>query len=77
MGCGCNKNSTFQNDISSRKSIKKNKLINKTVEDKNGNVLLVISNIDDVYGDTIGYITKNKSGETIRIFAKNIQKILD
>jgi hypothetical protein len=32
--------------------------------------------IYDVYGDIIGYITKNKSGDTIRIFSKNVVQII-
>jgi hypothetical protein len=31
--------------------------------------------IYDVYGDIVGYITKNESGDVVRIFAKNISKI--
>lgn len=37
--------------------------------------LYITSAIYDVYGDIIGYITKNESGDVIRIFAKNIAQI--
>jgi len=39
--------------------------------------LLVNSPIHDIYGDIIGYSTKNESGNTIRIFKKNIKQILE
>jgi hypothetical protein len=37
--------------------------------------LYVDSPIYDVYGDIVGYITKNESGDVVRIFAKNIAQI--
>jgi hypothetical protein len=76
MGCGCN-NKVNLVDLESSRKIKSNQLVNKRIVDVNGNELLVISPIQDVYGDVIGYITKNEEGKTVRIFAKNVQKILN
>jgi hypothetical protein len=38
--------------------------------------LYVQSPIYDVYGDIVGYITKNENDDVIRIFSRNIVKIL-
>ena len=50
---------------------------NKWVLDNMGRKLLVNSPIHDIYGDIIGYITKNAEGKTFRIFKKSIKQILD
>lgn len=75
MGCGCGEKRLVE--IKPNRQVKKNELVNRRIVDVNGNELLVISPIQDVYGDVIGYITKNNDGNTVRIFAKNVQKILD
>jgi len=75
MGCGCGEKRLVE--IKTTRQVKKNELVNRRIVDVNGNELLVISPIQDVYGDVIGYITKNNDGNTVRIFAKNVQKILD
>lgn len=53
------------------------RLSGKNVIDSNGNKLLVTDAIRDVYGDIIGYITLNESGQTIRIFARNVAQIIE
>lgn len=50
---------------------------NKWIWDNLGRKLLVQGPIHDIYGDIIGYITKNEDGNVIRIFKKNIKQILD
>jgi hypothetical protein len=50
---------------------------NKWIWDNLGRKLLVQGPIHDIYGDIIGYITKNEDGNIIRIFKKNIKQILD
>jgi hypothetical protein len=52
-------------------------LSGKNIIDSNGNKLLVTDAIRDVYGDIIGYITLNESGQTIRIFARNVAQIIE
>lgn len=39
--------------------------------------LYITSAIYDVYGDIIGYITKKENGDIVRIFSKNIAKIIE
>ena len=56
---------------------KKSTITNKWVLDDKGRKLLVSRPIYDSYNDIIGYITKKETGEVIRIFEKNIKKILD
>lgn len=75
MGCGCNKN--VPSPRYSRSSKEVDSLSGKNIMDKHSNVYLLISPIYDVYKDIIGYIAKNQTGETVRIFRKNIIKILD
>ena len=53
------------------------RLSGKNIIDSNGNKLLVTDAIRDVYGDIIGYITLNESGQTIRIFARNVAQIIE
>jgi hypothetical protein len=43
--------------------------------DVQGRRLFADKPIYDVYGDIVGYITKNEAGDVIRIFAKNIAQI--
>lgn len=50
---------------------------NKWIRDNLERKLLVQGPIHDIYGDIIGYITKNEDGNVIRIFKKNIKQILD
>jgi hypothetical protein len=75
MGCGCGGQKRLVN-LETTRSIRKDDLVNKRIVDTSGKELLVVSPIQDIYGDVIGYITKDSSGNTIRIFAKNVQKIL-
>jgi hypothetical protein len=50
---------------------------NKWILDNLDRKLLVNGPIHDIYGDVIGYITKNLEGNVIRIFKKNVKQILD
>lgn len=50
---------------------------NKWIIDNLGRKLLVNEPIHDIYGDIIGYVTKNEEGNVIRIFKKNIKQILE
>ena len=74
MSCNCGTQDSYEPNYSYRK--KKDKLSGKWILDVQGRKLYVESPIYDVYGDIIGYITKNESGDLIRIFSKNIAKIL-
>lgn len=76
MGCGCNKNNQTQPTTT---QIKKqyDDLTGKFVLDNSGNKLLVTSPIYDSYKDVVGYTVKNEDGNSQRIFAKNVQKILE
>ena len=56
---------------------KESKILNKWILDNHGRKLLINSPIYDTYNDIIGYVTKDKNGDTIRIFERNIKKILD
>ncbi len=53
------------------------KILNHWVIDNMGRKLLVDSPIYDNYNDIIGYVTKNESGNIVRIFSKNIKEILE
>lgn len=53
------------------------KILNHWVIDNMGRKLLVNSPIYDNYNDIIGYVTKNESGNIVRIFSKNIKEILE
>jgi len=55
----------------------KSKIIDKWVVDNMGRNLLISSPIYDSYNDIIGYVTKDTVGNTIRIFERNIKKILE
>lgn len=76
MGCGCGNQQTIIN-LEKTRRVRKDELVNKRIVDTSGKELLVVSPIPDIYGDVIGYITKDSGGNTIRIFAKNVQKILE
>jgi hypothetical protein len=55
----------------------KSRIIDKWIVDHIGRTLLISSPIYDTYNDIIGYVTKDTNGNVVRIFEKNIQKILD
>lgn len=74
MGCGCTSYESLETNTSYRK--KKDEIGGKWVIDVQGRKLYAESPIYDVYGDIVGYITKNESGDIIRIFSKNISQIL-
>jgi hypothetical protein len=75
MSCGCNSEDSYEVVNSYRK--KKDKIGGKWIMDIQSRKLYAEKPIYDVYGDIVGYITKNESGDTIRIFSKNIVKILE
>jgi len=56
---------------------KKSKIIDRWIEDNVGRILLINSPIYDTYNDIIGYVTKDTDGNIIRIFERNIKKILE
>jgi len=73
--CGCNGNtSSYEQVPSTRKQ--QDAMSGKWILDVQNRELYLENPIYDVYGDIIGYITKNKSGDTIRIFSKNIVQII-
>lgn len=74
MPCNCESYSSYGQNLSYRK--KKDRISGKWVIDTKERKLYAESPIYDVYGDIIGYITKNESGDVIRIFTKNISQIL-
>jgi len=76
MGCGCNKNNQAQPTTTQVKK-QYDDLTGKFVLDNSGNKLLVISPIYDSYKDVVGYTVKDENGNSLRIFAKNVQKILE
>lgn len=75
MGCGCNKRSGTAPTTQTKKQY--DDLTGKFILDTNGNRLLVISPIYDSYKDVVGYTVKDELGNSLRIFAKNVQKILE
>ena len=56
---------------------KKSRIINKWILDDKGRKLLISSPIYDSYNDIIGYVAKNEMSEVVRIFEKNVKKIID
>ena len=76
MGCGCNKRAGVSESTAQTKK-QYDDLSGKFILDTNGSKLLVISPIYDAYKDVVGYTAKDESGNSLRIFAKNVQKILD
>jgi hypothetical protein len=45
--------------------------------DKSGTQLLILEPIFDAYKDIIGYTVKNLEQKVLRIFAKDIEKVLE
>lgn len=76
MGCGCGADMTNNSPNTSYKK-QKDVLSGKLILDHNNNQLLITAPIYDTYGDIVGYIAKDMSGNTVRIFAKNVVKILE
>jgi hypothetical protein len=74
MSCNCDSYTSYEPNYSYRKQ--KDKVSGKWVMDVQGRKLYAEKPIYDVYGDIIGYITKNESGDVLRIFSKNISQIL-
>jgi len=74
MSCNCGTENSYEPNYSYRK--KKDKVSGKWIIDVQERKLYAESPIYDVYGDIVGYITKNETGDLIRIFSKNISKIL-
>jgi hypothetical protein len=75
MSCNCGSPSSYEPNYSYRK--KKDKISGKWIMDVQERKLYAETPIYDVYGDIVGYITKNESGDVIRIFSKNIVKIVN
>jgi hypothetical protein len=75
MSCNCQSQNSYEPVNSYKK--KKDRISGKWVMDIQGRKLLADSPIYDVYGDIVGYITKNESGDVVRIFAKNIAQVMN
>jgi hypothetical protein len=73
--CGCGSPNAI--DIRTPSSKEVSKIINSWIIDNMNRKLLIESAIYDSYNDIIGYVTKNESGNIIRIFSKNIKEILE
>ncbi len=74
--CGCGStNATEIRNMTPSKEV--SKILNSWIIDNMGRKLLIDSPIYDSYNDIIGYVTKNESGNIVRIFAKNIKEILE
>jgi hypothetical protein len=74
--CGCG--STNAMEIRTMTHSKEtSRILNSWVIDNMNRKLLVQSPIYDTYNDIIGYVTKNESGNIVRIFSKNIKEILE
>jgi hypothetical protein len=73
----CSKRTVDQIGQRINRSKETDRLSGKNIIDSNNNKLLVTDAIRDVYGDIIGYITLNESGQTIRIFARNVAQIIE
>ena len=74
MSCNCDSYTSYEPNYSYRKQ--KDKVSGKWVMDVQGRKLYAEKPIYDVYGDIVGYITKNESGDVVRIFSKNISQVL-
>lgn len=74
MSCNCSSPDSYQPLTTYRKQ--KDKISGKWIMDVQNRKLFAQSPIYDVYGDIVGYITKNESDDVIRIFSRNIAKIL-
>jgi len=73
MSCNCESQNSYEPVNSYRKQ--KDKIGGKWIIDVQGRRLFADKPIYDVYGDIVGYITKNEEGDVIRIFAKNVAQI--
>jgi hypothetical protein len=73
MSCNCESQNSYEHANSYRKQ--KDKIGGKWIMDVQGRRLFADKPIYDVYGDIVGYITKNEEGDVIRIFAKNVAQI--
>jgi len=73
MSCNCGSSNSYEPVNSYRKQ--KDRVSGKWIVDIQDRRLFAEKPIYDVYGDIVGYITKNESGDVVRIFAKNISKI--
>lgn len=73
MSCNCAPQNSYEPVNSYRKQ--KDRISGKWIMDVQGRRLFADKPIYDVYGDIVGYITKNEAGDVIRIFAKNIAQI--
>lgn len=73
--CGCGSPNAI--DIRTASNKEASKIINFWIIDNMNRKLLIESAIYDSYNDIIGYVTKNESGNIIRIFSKNIKEILE
>ena len=56
---------------------KESKILNKWILDNHGRKLLINSPIYETYNDIIGYVTKDETGNIVRIFEGNIKNILN
>jgi hypothetical protein len=74
--CGCNNLPLNQIGERINRAKEPDRLSGKNIIDSSGNRLLVTDAIRDVYGDIVGYITLNVSGQTVRIFARNVAQII-
>jgi hypothetical protein len=74
--CGCAGKAQAEVTIT-RQAKQESPLLNKWILDSMDRKLLVQSSIYDVQNDIIGFITVNESGNTVRIFSKNVKKVLD
>ena len=72
--CGCGSPNAIDIRTTSGKEV--SRIINSWIIDNMNRKLLIESAIYDSYNDIIGYVTKNESGNIIRIFSKNIKEIL-
>ena len=75
MSCNCSPQNSYEPVTSYRK--KPDTISGKWIIDVQERRLYVDSPIYDVYGDIVGYITKNESGDVVRIFSKNVVKIIE
>ena len=74
MGCGCNKRKNLAASKPRAAAEKESaSLVGTWVIDNHDRRLLVTDPIYDTYNDIIGYITKDQSQNTVRIFSKNIK----
>jgi hypothetical protein len=75
MSCNCSPQNWYEPVTTYRKA--KDTVSGKWVLDVQERRLYVDKPIYDVYGDIVGYITKNENGDVIRIFSKNVVKIIE